>query len=93
MRRVACDWALEFAKDRVQMLFHDRQTQPGVIGNLLVAPALADKLRNFLFAPCQPDKAGNRKFAGADRAFSGQRFSHLTRKCGPATPAELSCFT
>jgi hypothetical protein len=39
------------------MLFHHRQTQPGVIGDLLVAPALADKLRNFLFAPCQPDKS------------------------------------
>jgi hypothetical protein len=39
------------------MLFHHRQTQPGVIGDLLVAPALADKLRNFLFAPRQPDKS------------------------------------
>jgi hypothetical protein len=39
------------------MLFHHRQTQPGVIGDLLVAPTLADKLRNFLFAPCQPDKS------------------------------------
>jgi hypothetical protein len=39
------------------MLFHHRQTQSGVIGDLLIAPALADKLRNFLFAPCQPDKS------------------------------------
>ena len=48
---------VKFAEDGVQMLFHHRQTQPGVIGDLLVAPALADKLRNFLFAPCQPDKS------------------------------------
>jgi hypothetical protein len=47
----------EFAKNRVKVLFHHRQTQPGVIGDLLVAPALANKLRNFLLAPCQPDKS------------------------------------
>ena len=52
-----CDWHLEFAKDGVKVLFHHRQTQLGVIGDLLVAPALANKLRNFLFAPCQPDKS------------------------------------
>jgi len=47
----------EFAEDRVEVLFHHRQTQPGVIGDLLVAPALADKLRNLLFAPGQSDKS------------------------------------
>src|SRR6266567_2173778 len=41
----------ELAEDRVEMLFHHRQTQTGVISDLLVAPPFTDKSRNFLFAP------------------------------------------
>jgi hypothetical protein len=40
----------ELAKDGVEVLFHHRQTQAGVIGDFLIRPPLADKSRNFLFA-------------------------------------------
>ena len=40
----------EFAEDRVKMLFHHWHTQPGVFGDLLVAPPVANKRGNFLFA-------------------------------------------
>jgi hypothetical protein len=43
-------------EDRVEMLFHHRQTQAGVIGDLLVTPPFADKSRDFLFAPRESDK-------------------------------------
>jgi len=43
----------EFAEDRVEVLFHHRQTQAGVISDLLVTPPFTDKPRNFLFAPCE----------------------------------------
>jgi hypothetical protein len=46
----------EFAEDRMEVLFHHRQTQAGVIGDFLIRPALADKSRNFLFAPGESDK-------------------------------------
>jgi len=45
----------EFAEDGVQMLFHHRQTQAGVISDLLVTPPFTDKSRNFLFAPGESD--------------------------------------
>src|SRR5438270_13359720 len=41
----------KFAEDGVQMLFHHRQTQPGVIGDLLITPPFAYKSSNFLFPP------------------------------------------
>jgi len=40
----------------VEVLFHHRQTQAGVISDLLVTPPIADKPRNFLFAPGESDK-------------------------------------
>ena len=46
----------EFAEDRVKVLFHRRQTQPRVISDLLITPALADKPRNFLFSARKPDE-------------------------------------
>ena len=46
----------ELAKDRVKVLFHHRQTQTGVISDLLVTPPFADKTRNFLFAPSESDE-------------------------------------
>ena len=57
-----CDWAtagdFELAKNGVKVLFHRRQTQPGVIGDLLVARPIADKLHDFVFASRQFDKCG-----------------------------------
>jgi len=46
----------ELAEDGVEVLFHHRQTQAGVIGDLLITPPLADKSRNFLFAPGESDQ-------------------------------------
>src|SRR5437899_7881192 len=46
----------EFAEYRVEVLFHHRQTQAGVISDLLVTPPFADQSRNFLFAPGEPDE-------------------------------------
>src|SRR5438094_1085274 len=46
----------EFAEDCVKVLFHHRQTQAGVISDLLVAPPFTDKSRNFLFAPGESDE-------------------------------------
>src|SRR5438094_7628030 len=46
----------EFAEDCVEVLFHHRQTQAGVISDLLVTPPFADKSRNFLFAPGESDE-------------------------------------
>ena len=40
----------------MEMLFHHRQTQAGIISDLLITPAFADKPRNFLFAPGESDK-------------------------------------
>jgi hypothetical protein len=40
----------ELAKDGVEVLFHHRPTQAGVLGDFLIRPPLADKSRNFLFA-------------------------------------------
>jgi len=34
----------------MKMLFHRRQSQAGVISNLLITPPFADKPGNFLFA-------------------------------------------
>jgi hypothetical protein len=48
----------KFAEDRVNVLFHGRQTQADVIGNLLVTPPLADKSDNFLFSARKPDEMG-----------------------------------
>jgi hypothetical protein len=59
----------EFAEDGVQMLFHHRQTQLGVVGDLLVAPALADKLRNFPFALCEPGDAWQPEKPKSPRVF------------------------
>jgi len=42
----------------VKVLFHHRQTQAGVISDLLVAPPFADQSRNFLFPPGEPDEMG-----------------------------------
>ena len=49
---------LEFAEDRVEVLFHHRQTQARVIGDFLVTPPLTDKSRNFLFSPGESDEMG-----------------------------------
>src|SRR5437667_12640285 len=49
-------WNFELAEDGVEVLFHHRQTQAGVIGDLLISPPLANKSRNFLFAPGESDK-------------------------------------
>jgi hypothetical protein len=38
------------------MLFHHRQTQACLIGDLLVATPFAYKSRNFLFAPRESDQ-------------------------------------
>src|SRR5437899_12295351 len=46
----------EFAEDYVEVLFHHRQTQAGVISDFLITPPFADKPRNFLFAPGESDK-------------------------------------
>jgi len=46
----------EFAEDCVEMLFHHRQTQAGVISDFLITPPFADKPRNFLFAPGESDE-------------------------------------
>jgi hypothetical protein len=45
----------ELAEDGVEMLFHHRQTQAGVISDLLVAPPFTNKSRNFLFSPSESD--------------------------------------
>ena len=61
----------EFAKDRVEMLFHHWQTQGGVISDLLITPSFADKPRNFLFAPGQSGKmrqTGTRRSGTRSRA-------------------------
>src|SRR5207248_4520505 len=58
----------KFAEDGVQMLFHHRQTQPGVIGDLLVTPPFADKSRNFLFAPGESNEM---RQTGARRGSRG----------------------
>lgn len=46
----------ELAKDRVEVLFYHRQTQTGVIRDLLVTLPFADETRNFLFAPSESDE-------------------------------------
>src|SRR5438132_13825174 len=46
----------EFAEDCVEMLFHHRQTQAGVVSDLLITPPFAGKPRNFLFAPGESNK-------------------------------------
>src|SRR5260370_27131559 len=46
----------EFLENRIEMLFHHRQTQACRIGDFLVAPAIADQSRNFLFARGEPDE-------------------------------------
>ena len=85
---------LEFAKDGVQMLFHHRQTQPGVLGDLLVASALGRLVAQLpVRALSARQEPANPNSLASDRAVSGQRFSHPIRKCGRATPADLSCFS
>ena len=42
---------LELTENRVDVLLHCRQTQAGLIGNLLVTLPIADKSYNFSFAP------------------------------------------
>jgi hypothetical protein len=46
----------KLAKNGVEMLFHHRQTQVGVISDLLITPPFTDKPGNFLFSPGQSDK-------------------------------------
>src|SRR5438046_8810944 len=46
----------EFTEDRVKVLFHRGQTQPGVISDLLVTPTIADKSDKFLFATRKPNQ-------------------------------------
>jgi hypothetical protein len=45
----------KLAEDPVNVLFHRRQTQAGVVGDFLITPALTHKSRNFLFAACKLD--------------------------------------
>ena len=44
----------EFVEDRVKMLFDRWQTQASLIGDLLVAPPVANQSRDFLFARGEP---------------------------------------
>ena len=60
---------LEFAEDGVKVLFHHRQTQAGVISDLLVAPPFADKSRNFLFSSGESDEM---RQTGARRRLRGR---------------------
>src|SRR5437868_12398156 len=46
----------ELPEDRVKVLFHRGQTQPGVISDLLVTPTIADKSDKFLFATRKPNQ-------------------------------------
>src|SRR6266404_8973573 len=47
---------LEFAENCVNVLFHRRQAQAGVISDLLITPTIADKSDNFLFSARKPDE-------------------------------------
>src|SRR6266480_3942560 len=75
---------VKFAEDGVQMLFHHRQTQTGVIGDLLVTPPFTDKSRDFLFAPRKLDQmrqTGARRL-GARSSRRAQIFA-LDKKMRP----------
>ena len=74
----------EFAKDRVNVLFHRRQTQAGVIGNLLVTPPIADKSDNFLFSARKPDEMGQTgaRRPGTRSSLTAQVFA-LDKKMRP----------
>ena len=52
-RETAAAGHLEFAKHRVQMLFHCLQTQTSIFSNLFVAVSFARKLRNLSFPACE----------------------------------------
>src|SRR2546428_7750975 len=57
----------EFAEDCVKMLFYCRQTQAGFIGDLLVAPPIADKSYQFPSALRELDEirqTGTRRSVG-----------------------------
>src|SRR5439155_22290110 len=60
----------EFVEDRVKVLFHHRQTQAGVISDLLITPPFANKPRNFLFAP---GESGKMRQTGARRPGTRSR--------------------
>src|SRR5947208_15969606 len=54
--KLAAAGDFKLAEDGVKVLFHHRQTQAGVISDLLVTPPFTDKSRNFLFAPGESDE-------------------------------------
>ena len=56
----------------MEVLFYHRQTQTGVIGDLLVTPPLTDKSRNFLFAPGESDEMGQTRARRAGTCGSGR---------------------
>jgi hypothetical protein len=70
----------ELTKDRVEMLFHHRQTQAGVIRDLLVTPSFADKSRNFLFAPGKSEKMGQTRARRPVRPSSAMQIFALDQK-------------
>src|SRR5437870_11097867 len=47
----------EFSEDGVKMLFHHRQTQSCLIGDLLVAPPITNQSCNFLLTSGQAGKS------------------------------------
>ncbi|HEY2045346.1 MAG TPA: hypothetical protein VGG93_02075 [Candidatus Udaeobacter sp.] len=53
----------------MQVLFHGRQTQAGVLSDLLVASPLAGQLRNFPFALCEPGDAWQPEKPESPRVF------------------------
>ena len=74
----------ELAEDRVNVLFHRRHTQAGVIGNLLVTPPIADKSDNFLFPARKPDEMGQTgaRRLGTRSSLTAQVFA-LDKKMRP----------
>ncbi len=84
----------ELAEDGVEMLFHHRQTQTGVVSDLLVAPSFTNKLGQLPVPALSAEQdAANGPLPAlqTDHPFR-HKSSHLIRKCGCATPRDLSCF-
>ena len=64
-------------EDRVDMFFHRRQTEAGLIGDLFITSPIEDKSRNFLFAigkPNQMRQTGTRR-PGARSGLTVQIFT------------------
>ena len=61
------------------MLLDCRQTQAGVLSNLLVASPFTGQLRNFSFAPCQPGDARQSEKPESSGPLAIQSASDLNR--------------